>query len=53
MASERGRVRDDIRPGLRVVGFLRRVTIAFAVGEAEVIILRVFYRGQDWEEALS
>jgi toxin ParE1/3/4 len=46
-------LRDDIRPGLRVVGFERRVTIAFAVGEAGVTIVRVFYGGQDWEEALG
>ncbi|MDP3524328.1 MAG: type II toxin-antitoxin system RelE/ParE family toxin, partial [Hoeflea sp.] len=29
LASERGRARDDIRTGLRVIGFERRVTIAF------------------------
>jgi toxin ParE1/3/4 len=49
VASERGHRRDDIRPGLRIVGFERRVTIAFAVEEARVVILRVFYGGRDWE----
>jgi toxin ParE1/3/4 len=31
LASERGYLRDDIRPGLRIVGFERCVTIAFSV----------------------
>ncbi|MDP1873334.1 type II toxin-antitoxin system RelE/ParE family toxin [Phenylobacterium sp.] len=47
-AAERGTRRDDIRPGLRMIGFERRVTIAFVVGE-QVTILRVFYAGRDWE----
>ena len=29
--AERGHRRDDIRPGLRIFGFERRVTIAFMV----------------------
>jgi len=52
-ASERGTRRDDIRPGLRTVGFERRVTIAFAVEDQAVTILRVFSGGRDWEAALS
>jgi toxin ParE1/3/4 len=48
-ASERGRRRDDIRPGLRIIGFERRVTVAFAVEEERVVILRIFYGGRDWE----
>ncbi|MEL6464963.1 MAG: type II toxin-antitoxin system RelE/ParE family toxin [Pseudomonadota bacterium] len=53
VASERGHKRDDIRKGLRIVGFERRVTIAFAVTDAEVIILRLFYGGRNWEDILS
>jgi toxin ParE1/3/4 len=35
----RGRARDDIRPGLRTIGFKRRVVIAFAVlGQTVVIV---------------
>ena len=49
VASERGHRRDDIRPGLRIVGFERRVTIAFTVEDARVVILRVFYGGRNWE----
>jgi len=52
-ASERGRRRDDIRPGLRVVGFERRVTIAFIVEPKRVVILRIFYGGRDWEGDLG
>lgn len=48
-ASERGQLREDVRPGLRVVGFEERVVIAFAVEEERVLILRVFYGGQDCE----
>ena len=48
-ASERGRRRDDIRRGLRIIGFERRATIALAVEEERVVILRIFYGGRDWE----
>jgi len=41
-ASERGHRRDDIRPGLRIVGFDRRITIAFSADERTVTIFRLF-----------
>lgn len=47
----RGRRRDDIRPGLRIMGFERRV-IVFQVREAEVVIVRILYGGQDYEKIL-
>lgn len=47
-AGERGQRRDDIRTGLRVVGFERRVAIAFTVSNTEVTILRLYYGGQNW-----
>jgi toxin ParE1/3/4 len=49
---ERGARRDDIRPGLRTIGFERRAKIAFQVMRDEVIILRIFYGGRDYERAL-
>ena len=52
-ASERGHKRDDIRPGLRIAGFQRRVTIAFTVTEARVTILRLFYGGRDWQALIE
>ena len=51
-AAERGTRRDDIRPGMRVVGFERRVTIAFSIKEERVTILRIFYGGRNWEEIM-
>lgn len=53
VAAERGHARDDIRPGLRIVGFERRVTIAFSLSETRVTILRVFYGGQDWQASFE
>jgi len=53
LASERGHRCDDISLGLRIVGFERRVTIAFAADEDRVTILRLFYGGQNWEEKFS
>jgi plasmid stabilization system protein ParE len=53
LASERGNRRDDIRPGLRITGYRRRVTIAFSVTETRVEILRIFYGGVDWEPLLA
>lgn len=50
---ERGMCRDDIRPGLRLIGFERRITIAFAVIDAEVVILRLLYGGRDFEALLG
>ena len=49
---ERGTRRDDIRTGLRTIGFERRAPIVFQVGRAEVVIVRTFYGGQDYERAL-
>jgi toxin ParE1/3/4 len=49
---ERGTRRDDIRPGLRTMGFERRATIVFQVTRAEVVIVRIFYGGQNYERAL-
>ena len=53
LASERGHRRDDIRPGLRIVGFERRVTIAITVDADQVTILRLLNGGADWERVLS
>jgi toxin ParE1/3/4 len=49
---ERGTRRDDLRPGLRVVGFARRVTIAFHINDDIVTIDRVLYAGRDLVRAL-
>ena len=44
---QRGTLRDDLRPGLRVTGFRRRITIAFHVAPARIVIDRVLYAGRD------
>jgi toxin ParE1/3/4 len=44
---ERGTRRDDLLPGLRIVGFERRVTIAFHVGADTVTFDRILYGGRD------
>ncbi len=50
---ERGTRRDDIRPGLRITGFERRVTIAFHIGVDVVIIDRILCGGRDLETAFE
>ena len=50
---ERGTRRDDVRPGLRVIGFERRVAIAFHVGTGRLTIDRVLYGGQALGTLLS
>ncbi|MDP3409671.1 type II toxin-antitoxin system RelE/ParE family toxin [Bosea sp. (in: a-proteobacteria)] len=47
----RGTSRDDLAPGLRLIGLERRVTIAFRVSDAEVTIERVLYGGRDLDRA--
>jgi toxin ParE1/3/4 len=48
--AERGTRRDDVRPGMRIIGFERRVTVAFAVEPESVVILRLFYGGADGQK---
>lgn len=48
---ERGSLRGHVRQGLRVVGFERRVSVAFVVEPTEVVILRVLYAGQQFDES--
>ena len=49
---ERGTSREELRSGLRIVGWKRSITIAFAVQEEHVEFLRFFGRGRDWEGAM-
>lgn len=50
---DRGTKRDDVWPGLRTVGFARRVTIVFTVAPEAVRILRVLYGGRDLRAAFD
>ena len=47
-----GTTRDDIRPGLRTMGWRRRVMIAFMVEEHDVVVIGIFYGGRDFEALL-
>ena len=49
---KRGTQRDDILPGLRTIGFERRVTIAFRVLKTGVEIVTIAYGGRDFESTL-
>jgi toxin ParE1/3/4 len=49
---ERGHQHDRIRPGVRVVGFERRVSIAFRMKLESVTIPRVLYGGRDLPKSL-
>ncbi len=49
----RGRSRSDLRPGLRVIGYKRRVAIAYIVATDTVTIAGVFYGGQDYEPQIT
>lgn len=49
----RGIRRDDIRPGLRITSYRKRVVIAFHVNADRVNIIGIFYGGQDYETALQ
>lgn len=48
---ERGTRKDEVRPGLRIIGFERRVTIAFHVQSDRITILRILYGGRDFSRA--
>jgi toxin ParE1/3/4 len=51
---ERGRRRDDLRRGLRVIGFGRRVVIAYRVLDTGAVeIGRIFYGGRNYEALLQ
>ena len=51
--SQRGTLRKDVSRGLRVIGFERRVSIAFKVYDNDVVIVRIFSGGQNWQDILN
>ena len=51
---ESGHRRDDLRPGLSIIGFERRIVIAFKhLSSGDVEIGRVFYGGRNYEALLE
>ena len=49
---ERGTRRNELRPGLRTIGYKRRATIVFRVDRTKrtVVILGVYYGGQNYAD---
>jgi toxin ParE1/3/4 len=52
MFPNRATRRDDLRPGIRTIGFRRRVTVAYDVDGETITIIGIFYGGQDVDDAL-
>ena len=50
---QRGRLLDEGPPETRVIGFERRVSIAFRITLETVVILRILYGGRDLERLLA
>lgn len=50
---QRGTTRDDIAPGLRIVGYRRRVAIAFHIDGSMVVIDGIFFGGRDYTGRLK
>ncbi|MET3758039.1 plasmid stabilization system protein ParE [Rhizobium binae] len=48
---ERGSPRDDFAPGVRILIFERRVTIAYRITKDRVQVLRLFYAGRNTPSA--
>lgn len=46
---ERGTIRNEVRPGMRIVGFERSLSIAFVVQSDGVLILRVLAGGRQMQ----
>jgi plasmid stabilization system protein ParE len=50
---KRGQQRNDLRRGLWVAGFEKRVAVAYVIGTSgDVEIGRIFYGGRDYEALL-
>ena len=49
----RGTARDDLFPGLRVMGYRRQATIAFTIKRNTVTVHGVLWRGRDIDALLA
>ena len=50
---QRGAPREDVRPGLRTTHYKGRTVLAYTVVGDQVVVLGVFYGGQDYEVRLQ
>jgi toxin ParE1/3/4 len=48
-----GTSQSDLLPGLRILGFEGRISIAFTIDENQAIILRIFYGDQDFDRSFE
>lgn len=48
---DRGSPREDFAPGVRILVFERRVTIAYRIAKDRVQVLRLFYAGRNTPSA--
>ena len=51
-SASAGRLFEGDGTELRVIGFERRIMIAYRVEKTRIIVTRVFYGGQDWDRIL-
>lgn len=49
----KGRARDDLKQGARILAFERKAVIVYRVMPDEVEVLNIFYGGRDWEAIIS
>jgi toxin ParE1/3/4 len=49
----RGRPRDELGEGIRLIAFERRATILYRVEAGEVVVLRVHHAGRNADSAFS
>ncbi len=49
----RGQPRDDLSVGIRTMPFRRRALIAYRIVHDEVVIVRIFFAGRDYESELA
>lgn len=52
-AAERGTDRSDVSPGMRSLGFERRVTIVLHVEDTTASVVRIFPAGRNWIEEFA
>ena len=49
----KGRSRNDLQKGLRILGFERKAVITYRVLADEVEVTNIFYGGRNWEAIIS
>lgn len=45
--------RTDLRPGLRIMPLWRRIVVAYELSPGEVLVMRIFTGGRDFETIMS